>query len=63
MPHEDARQIMVAGRGSHFDPDVLDAFLELEDEFREVAARYRDSDDDMNAVRARVEAVPEQLFR
>jgi putative two-component system response regulator len=63
MPHEEARRIMVAGRGSHFDPDVLDAFLQLEDEFREVAARYRDSDADMNAVRARVEAVPEQAFK
>jgi putative two-component system response regulator len=63
MPHEEARRIMVDGRGSHFDPDVLDAFLELEDEFRAVAARFRDSDDDMNAVRARVEAVPEQAFR
>ena len=63
MPHEAARDIMVQGRGTHFDPDVLDAFLQLEAEFRAVADRYRDSDADMDAVRARVEAVHENPLR
>jgi len=30
MPHEDAVHIIVEGRGTHFDPDIVDAFLEIE---------------------------------
>lgn len=29
MPHEQAAQMMVHDRGTHFDPDVVDAFVEL----------------------------------
>lgn len=42
--HAQARDIIVAGRGQHFDPDVVDAFLALEDEFRAIAARFADPD-------------------
>lgn len=31
--HEKARGIIVEGRGSHFDPDVVDAFLQIEARF------------------------------
>lgn len=31
--HDRARQIILEGNGSHFDPDVVDAFLATEDEF------------------------------
>jgi putative two-component system response regulator len=44
MPHEKAVDIMVEGRGKHFDPDILDAFLQLQPEFRAIAARFHDSD-------------------
>jgi putative two-component system response regulator len=47
MPHEKAVQIMTDGRGSHFDPDVLDAFLDIQEEFRSIAQRFSDSDSDM----------------
>jgi putative two-component system response regulator len=47
MTHEQATQIIVEGRGSHFDPDVVDAFVEIADEFRSIAQRYPDSDDDL----------------
>ena len=40
VSHETAVEIMKQGRGTHFDPDILDAFLELHDEFRAIAARY-----------------------
>jgi len=43
FPHEKAVEIIVEGRGKHFDPDVVDAFLELLEEFKEVAQRYADS--------------------
>ena len=47
MPHEKAVDIIRAGKSSHFDPDVVDAFIELQDDFRAIAARYADSDGDM----------------
>jgi CHASE2 domain-containing sensor protein len=39
--HEEAVRVMVGDRGTHFDPDVLDAFLEVQEEFRQIATRYR----------------------
>ncbi|WP_205412553.1 response regulator [Janthinobacterium lividum] len=47
MPHEKAVQIIAEGRGSHFDPDVCDAFLANLQVFQQIAARYADSDHDM----------------
>ncbi len=37
--HEVARKIILEGRGTHFDPRIVDAFLEIEDVFREIKAR------------------------
>ncbi|NFV79722.1 response regulator [Magnetospirillum aberrantis] len=51
MPHDEAVQIMVEGRGSHFDPDILDAFLDIQDEFRAIANDLSDSDADMERKR------------
>jgi len=48
MPHEKAVEIIKEGKGSHFDPDMADAFLELQDDFKKIAAAYADSDADMN---------------
>lgn len=47
MPHEQAVQILIDGRGSHFDPDMLDAFIQIQDEFKRIAAHFHDTDDDM----------------
>ncbi len=47
MPHEVAVQIIREGRGSHFDPDICDAFLEIVPAFQAIAARFADSDHDM----------------
>ena len=49
MPHEKAVEIIVEGRGSHFDPDVADAFFVLSEEFRAIAAKYADDDETMKA--------------
>ncbi len=43
MPVEKARDIIVGERGSHFDPEVVDAFLAGFDEFVAVAQRYREA--------------------
>lgn len=39
MPHEKAAEIIVSGRGSQFDPDVVDAFEDAQEEFKEIASR------------------------
>ena len=43
MSHEKAVEIIRDGRGSHFDPDMVDAFLAISEQFREIAQRYGDS--------------------
>ncbi|MDB5729126.1 MAG: two-component system response regulator, partial [Noviherbaspirillum sp.] len=45
MSHERALQIMSAGRGTHFDPDILDAVMAIQDEFRAIAVKYQDADE------------------
>ncbi len=38
--HHVARSIILEGSNSHFDPEVVDAFLEIEDEFLDIRARF-----------------------
>lgn len=40
--HDDTVKLIVDGRGKHFDPDVVDAFLRIVDKFQAIAAEYRD---------------------
>lgn len=40
--HEEAMDIMVQGRGTHFDPDVLDAFVAIHESFRQIAQSFAD---------------------
>ena len=42
MSHELAAKVLIEVRGQHFDPDVVDAFLALQEEFQVIAARYAD---------------------
>ncbi len=57
MAHEKAKAILMDGRGKHFDPDVFDTFLALEDEFRAIAERYADSEEDLKAKAVRLAKV------
>lgn len=43
MPYAAARDIISAGRGKHFDPDVVDVFLAGFDDFVAIAERYQES--------------------
>ena len=54
MSHEKAVAIIVEGRGSHFDPDTADAFVGLQQEFRDIAARYADTDEDLTSKAAQL---------
>jgi putative two-component system response regulator len=40
--HPVARSILIDGRGKHFDPDIVDAFLHCEAQFLDVLNRYGD---------------------
>jgi len=42
LPHRQVVQMILEGRGSQFDPDVVDAFAFMADDFRSVAERYAD---------------------
>lgn len=44
MPHEKAASIILEGRGTQFDPDVVDVFMSIQDEIQDIAARYSDAD-------------------
>jgi putative two-component system response regulator len=52
FPHEKAVAIIREGRGKHFDPDVVDVFLMIEGQFRTIADRFADTDEEVR-VKAR----------
>jgi len=41
LTHEVAKRIIIEAKGAHFDPEVVDAFLEIEQKFLEIAQRFR----------------------
>jgi putative two-component system response regulator len=43
LPFDQARDIIAAGRGQHFDPDATDAFLAGFDDFVAIAGHHRDA--------------------
>ena len=48
FPHEVAVSWIELGRGTHFDPDLVDAFLDIQDDFRNIAERYCDISNDID---------------
>ncbi|MDY0746512.1 two-component system response regulator [Paucibacter sp. R3-3] len=44
MSHEEAVDLIVKGSGSHFDPDLVDAFIAIQDEFQAIARKFSDGD-------------------
>jgi len=42
FPHGKARDIIIDAKGKHFDPDIVDAFVAAESEFRTIAEQYGD---------------------
>lgn len=43
MSHAKAVEVILQGQGSHFDPEVVTAFLEIEAEFQKISEKYSDS--------------------
>lgn len=60
MPHEEAVEIIRQGRGSHFDPDICDAFLAHVEQFQAIAERFADSDQDMAKQAAALERIAQK---
>jgi putative two-component system response regulator len=44
LPHEEVARMILEGRGGQFAPDVVDAFLELQDEFLKIAQLFQDQE-------------------
>jgi response regulator RpfG family c-di-GMP phosphodiesterase len=40
--HEDAVEHILRGKGNHFDPDIVEAFHQIQEEFRLIARQYQD---------------------
>jgi putative two-component system response regulator len=57
MPHDKAVNIIVEGKGQHFDPDIVDAFVRVQDTFREIARRYADTDEDLASKQSQLERI------
>nr|WP_315463191.1 two-component system response regulator [uncultured Rhodoferax sp.] len=62
LPHTQAVDIIAQGCGRHFDPDMVDAFLAVQDQFQAIASIYRDSHEDLQlkAVYAEAAGLPYQ---
>ncbi len=43
---EKTAEIIFDGDGSHFDPDVVNAFRETENNFRQIATEFADNEDE-----------------
>ena len=56
--HEVGLEVIANGRGTHFDPDMADAFLAIEEEIRAIAQRFRDEDADIAAKADRLAYTP-----
>jgi putative two-component system response regulator len=55
--HDKAVALITEGRGKHFDPDIIDAFLAILGEFQDIARRYADTDGEIAEQARRMEAV------
>jgi putative two-component system response regulator len=42
FPHEQAVEYITEQRGVHFDPELVDIFIEVESQFRDIARRFTD---------------------
>jgi putative two-component system response regulator len=44
MSHEEAMKMIVDGKNSLFDPDIVEAFVEISEQFREIASKHMDTE-------------------
>jgi putative two-component system response regulator len=47
MKHDEAVKLITENKGTQFDPDIVDAFIEIHEEFQRISFSYADSDKDL----------------
>jgi putative two-component system response regulator len=47
MQHSEAAAIIAKGKGKHFDPELVDCFMTIQDELLSIANRFVDSEDEI----------------
>jgi putative two-component system response regulator len=50
FPHTKAVSIILEGKGTHFDPGIIDAFYTLEETFRQIALQFTDDAEEREAL-------------
>lgn len=50
FPHSQAVKIIAEGKESHFDPVMVDAFLELSERFRAIAIKFADHEEELKTL-------------
>lgn len=63
ISHETAVKIILEGKGKHFDPDIVDAFLQLQDVFQGIAERFSDSAADIKIKEQQLESSHNTLVK
>jgi len=63
MSHEEATLIIIGGRGTQFDPDVVDAFLSIQDGFKEIADVYTDREQEAACAETGESAVRKDMMQ
>jgi putative two-component system response regulator len=58
MTHDEARQLILDGSGKHFDPDVVSAFFDLEDQFVAICREFKDEVEERPANASSLVMVP-----
>lgn len=58
IPHAKAVEIIKNGRGSHFDPDLVEAFDCVSKEFEAIAERFQDTDKELEIKKKILEQMP-----
>lgn len=49
IPHEQAVALIVSESGRHFDPEIVEAFLQIREQFQAIATQYADTDAELSA--------------
>ncbi len=58
LPFEKAEKIILADSEKHFDPQIIAAFMELKEQFREIAQRYTETVD-INVLHLKRKSMPQ----
>ena len=48
--HTETVNIILEGKGSHFDPDMVDAFMSIQEDFRQIAIQFSDFEEEKEAL-------------